>query len=364
MRLQHSTKGSAFLDVDDLMNLDNIGFTVRSSTDNLLVLLTAEILGRFWCAVEIATAYSNNVNTMVMHVSGDVKKNIADDVSTMWSKDEFALYLEVGVRCEDIEVAYKALVALHRFSIPLDAGDDVLQPTLEDIITQAKNVDVRRSTWAPNPETIIHIVYDTTSLTQCCVGNIFGELCLRNRWNVKALKVPGQLIDKTAVSLVLISKNLIGNPLAVGYACKLWKLRIPCVTAISQEEFWQPSEKSFAMLAKGKHFNQSEQAIFESVYLGSNAEAANAMWNVYCNLAWRVNPEGNHAVMNAQFKRILEKIETEWAKPRKAGDQERQVSQGFSEISLSEVENKDMRAGREMGGGGSSTSEGSAMVWV
>jgi hypothetical protein len=261
----------------------------------------------------------------------------------------------VGVRAEDIEVAYKALVGLHRFTVPLDAPDDIVQPILEDIITQAKGCEVRRSTWAPNPEQIIHIVYDTTSLTQCCVGHIFGELCLRSGWNTKPLKVTGQLIDKTAVSLVLISKNLLGNPLAIGYVCKLWKMRIPCVTAISQEEFSQPSDKQFAMLAKGKLYNQSEQAILESVYLGSNAEAANAIYDVYKNLAWRVNPEGNHVVMNAQFKRILQKIESVWAVPRKADDQDRQVSQGFSEISISELV-----AGKDM----NTSSQSDPMVWV
>ena len=66
----------------------------------------------------------------------------------MWSKDEFALFLEVGVRQEDIESAYANLVKLHRFVIPLDASNDVMQPVLEDIIGQAKGVEVRRTTWA------------------------------------------------------------------------------------------------------------------------------------------------------------------------------------------------------------------------
>jgi hypothetical protein len=337
MRLQHSAKGSVFLDVDDLMNLDNISFVVRSSTDNLLVLLTQEVLKRFWCAVEIAVANANNINIQLMHVTGELKKDIAEDVKGMWSKDEFALFLEVGVRQEDIESAYVNLVKLHRFVIPLDASNDALQPVLEDIIGQAKGVEVRRTTWAANPENVTHLVYDTNSGIQSCAAWCFNEMFLRSGWTCKMLNALGQEIDKKAVCLVLVSSKLVDNPLAVGYVCKLWKARIPTMTAISQEAFSQPADKKFAALAKGKLYSQSDEALLQSVSAGIRmAEAANAIYDVYKNLAWGVDPVGNHAVMWAQFARILEKVEAEFNRPRKAAEDDRQVSQGFSEISCSE----------------------------
>merc|ERR1719440_626524 len=133
MRLQHSTKGRVFLDVDELENLDNISFIVRSSTDNMIVLLTQEMLGRFWCAVEITGAHSNNVKMMIGHVSGELNANVIDNVHSMWSRDQVASFLELGINTEDIKAAYASLVGLHKFPLPIDASDDVLQPTLEDI---------------------------------------------------------------------------------------------------------------------------------------------------------------------------------------------------------------------------------------
>jgi len=47
MMINWTTKRKVFLDVDELENLDNLNFTVRSNTDNLFILMTSEIFTRF-----------------------------------------------------------------------------------------------------------------------------------------------------------------------------------------------------------------------------------------------------------------------------------------------------------------------------
>ena len=47
-----------FLDCDQLENLDILFDVVRSSTKNVVVVLTPELLKRVWCAGEIATVAS------------------------------------------------------------------------------------------------------------------------------------------------------------------------------------------------------------------------------------------------------------------------------------------------------------------
>jgi len=46
------------LDCDQLENLDILFDVVRSSTKNVVVVLTPELLKRVWCAGEIATVAS------------------------------------------------------------------------------------------------------------------------------------------------------------------------------------------------------------------------------------------------------------------------------------------------------------------
>merc|ERR1740121_706267 len=77
MYVEASTSAGIFLDVDELENLDNLFFTVRSNTENVWILLTEEVLSRFWCAVEIVTADMNHVPLSVLQVSP--KFNVGDE---------------------------------------------------------------------------------------------------------------------------------------------------------------------------------------------------------------------------------------------------------------------------------------------
>lgn len=52
---RHSCRVRVFLDCDQLENLDFLFDVVRTSTRNIVVVLTPELLKRVWCAGEIAT---------------------------------------------------------------------------------------------------------------------------------------------------------------------------------------------------------------------------------------------------------------------------------------------------------------------
>lgn len=54
---RHSSTVRVFLDRDQLENLDFLFDVVRTSTRNVVVVLTPELLKRVWCAGEIATVH-------------------------------------------------------------------------------------------------------------------------------------------------------------------------------------------------------------------------------------------------------------------------------------------------------------------
>lgn len=62
--IAHQTSMKVFLDSDELENLDNVFETVKSNTQNLVVVLTPEVLSRMWCAGEIVTAFQNELRVI------------------------------------------------------------------------------------------------------------------------------------------------------------------------------------------------------------------------------------------------------------------------------------------------------------
>ena len=79
-----------FLDVDELENLDNLNFTVRAETANLVILVTREVFTRLWCAVEIISAHTNKVPIVHVNVTKTTECLLSTDfisgLSKLWSK--------------------------------------------------------------------------------------------------------------------------------------------------------------------------------------------------------------------------------------------------------------------------------------
>merc|ERR1719271_101214 len=116
MLLRRLTNQPIFLDVDELGNLDNIAFVVRSDTENLFVLLTQDTITRFWCVVEIVSAHKNNVPILV-GLLGDVSETLTDDFQKriQWSDDEAAAFTALGISVTEVKEALKALSSSPRF---------------------------------------------------------------------------------------------------------------------------------------------------------------------------------------------------------------------------------------------------------
>lgn len=104
---QHSST-RVFLDSDELENLDMLFDIVRTSTKNLVVVLTPELLSRSWCAGEIVTAWKNGIATLPLVCDGF--EPLSDEaqklIPTLWTPHQKVQLASYGVEMDDVNAAY------------------------------------------------------------------------------------------------------------------------------------------------------------------------------------------------------------------------------------------------------------------
>jgi hypothetical protein len=116
-KLQAVSPGvKAFLDSDELEALDLIFDTVRSCTQNLLVLLTKETLHRMWCAGEIATAVANKIPIVLVACDDYIAPNeeALAQLGQVWTKEQMHTLNTYGVELQHITAAYQHCAASRR----------------------------------------------------------------------------------------------------------------------------------------------------------------------------------------------------------------------------------------------------------
>eukprot|EP00439_Symbiodinium_sp_Y106_P079777 s542_g18.t1 len=99
---------NVFLDSDELENLDLLFDIIRTSTKSVLVILTAELPKRIWCAGEIVTAFKNSVLTVPAICDGFYPPSAEqlEILPTLWAPQQTQLLANSGVELKDVAKAY------------------------------------------------------------------------------------------------------------------------------------------------------------------------------------------------------------------------------------------------------------------
>jgi len=320
MLLQDETSACVFLDVDELENLDNLNFTVRSNTENLVVLLTAETLSRFWCAVEIVSAFMHGVPILMVAIEKvPLDESFLDNVTNMWSEQERAEFLKVGITPLHVQNAYRHLCTLLVVDMPFCMSNRLQRERARELLANAVNCPANQKTRTPNPEQVVYLCHDTLSWTQACVAQVLCTLFEEASWTCHVLEGGHKMaFASSAIAVVLISAGLSKNPTSLGFVSLLARQDqvVPVVTVISQEDFSKPDawikrlrEDSLAAPALSLVEWELARAF---VPAATGEELADGLSELFKILAWRFNPQDTHIVMQAEFMRILERVWTEF----------------------------------------------------
>eukprot|EP00434_Breviolum_minutum_P036186 symbB.v1.2.032056.t1/scaffold3795.1/size50223/4 len=108
LAVKHSSSVCVFLDCDQLENLDILFDVVRSSTKNVVVVLTPELLKRVWCAGEIATAHKNKIETIPLVCDGFRRLTSAQmmAIPSLWTVQQTQMLANHGITIDDVMNAY------------------------------------------------------------------------------------------------------------------------------------------------------------------------------------------------------------------------------------------------------------------
>ncbi|CAE7368350.1 Tg, partial [Symbiodinium sp. CCMP2592] len=108
--LQHSS-ARVFLDSDQLQNLDLLFDIIRTSTKNVVVVLTGELLSRSWCAGEIVTAWKNDIHTVPLLCEGfeRLSDEAQKQIPSLWTPHQVAQLASYGIQLDDVNLAYSWL---------------------------------------------------------------------------------------------------------------------------------------------------------------------------------------------------------------------------------------------------------------
>jgi hypothetical protein len=303
-----------FLDVDELENLDNLNFTVRTNTENLVILVTKEVFYRFWCAMEMSSAAVNKVPIIPARVNSAVETIVPDDALDNFNAQDQAEMDKLGMHMEHVGEAYKHIKTLPVFELLSDAPTfDMQTHYVKQIIGALSACPMSEKHVAAELDLQSFVVYDTTSSTQACVARCCYLLLAKDRWTTvlcadetckRNLKFGGTSVP---ISVIFISKNFHLNPVSAGFCTLMAKQRCQIVTVISQEEF-PDSGKAYAdkLLSGGENLVPDDARIIDGISPGATtAEVGTALRSLYKILAWRVNPQDTESVMTTEFGRVV-----------------------------------------------------------
>jgi hypothetical protein len=193
----------SFLDVDELENLDNLSFTVRTNVANLLILATETTFHRFWCALEITCAVMNNVPIVVACAAqrGDPTESLPpvetlNSVSDIFAPIDLAELHKLGVTAQNVEAAYKWVARLAVIDIPYLGSFDCQLESVAQIQRCLGACPYRSIQVAPELGQSACIVYDIASNVQSCVAHIMHILLKNARWMAGSLYLQMQVKNR------------------------------------------------------------------------------------------------------------------------------------------------------------------------
>eukprot|EP00439_Symbiodinium_sp_Y106_P035650 s6944_g4.t1 len=332
---------NVFLDVDELDNLDNLSFAVKH-TRKLLVMLTSDVLRRPWCAVEIGTAFLNKVPLGVLDINQDaveLSDKFITDVTESFSSADIGIFAKSGITVQDLDKAYRYLATLPRtrfqLSIPL------VQMQLDSTLAAAGQ---ELAAWMKKPKVVpldpgklVFIVFNTRDDAQCSVAFLLRHLFRQRRWDARLFCPGSEMMQRSkdgsfklqdpsaamdfgdilpvpdkAVAVVLMSKGLPFDPVALGAAATIKRAGLGALTVLSQESFWKPDEEYFDLLRSGSVLQPADLPVVSQIVPGySLPELADALAPLYKILAWAVSPEQNQNLLRQEFSIIEERAAKE-----------------------------------------------------
>jgi hypothetical protein len=332
MMFELLTPRKAFLDVDELENLDNLNFTVRANTDNFLIMVTKETFSRFWCALEIVSAAMNNIRTVVVSTIPDDQDVLAEDflkgVQSMWGALERAELDKLGITLGDVEDGYRKVATLPRAKVLYNDTFENQYNQVKTVLSQVARCPSGQKEVPPDPLHTAYVVFDTKSIVQTTVARVMFLLLKGARWTtqlcddtIPSLKKPS-VKGASATGVVLISADMIRNPLCVAVVALMWETEVPVVTVLSQEDFPNITPSSFTELKKNSPMSQKVGTVIQKIGEGTTITniipPTKALFKI---LAWRFNPQDSYMVLKMEFERIVERLRMA-KKPDKAAAQQ------------------------------------------
>ncbi|CAK8997648.1 unnamed protein product, partial [Durusdinium trenchii] len=334
---------NVFLDVDELDNLDNLSFAVKH-TRKLLVMLTSDVLRRPWCAVEIGTAYLNKVPLRVVQINADnvdLSDDFITDVVENFTAADKGIFAKAGITVQDLHKAYQYLATMSRTTFYLNIPDETMQL---DSVMKAAGKELLGFMKKPkvvplDSEKVVYIVFNTRDDFQCSVAFQLRHLFRQQGWNSilfcgssgfhqrsrsRIYDGPEELqgnfsellpIKQKAVAVVLMSKGLPWDPIAVSAAATIKRTGMGVLTVLSQESFWKPEEDYYQDLQDGKIFSPEELNLIQAIAPGCHTEElASALGPLYKILAWAVSPEQNQNLLRQEFSIVQERALKEYSR--------------------------------------------------
>lgn len=158
-------------------------------------------------------------------------------------------------------------------------------------------------TLATDPEKVVYIVHCCSSDAQASVAYILKQLFRTKRWDTHIITADfAQPISQKAVAVVLMSRVMVSDPIALGGIVAVKRAGLGAVTILSQEGFFKPEPSYFEGLRNETELSPLQMQQAQRLAPGFRGEElANALEPMYKILAWSICPEANQGSLNQEF---------------------------------------------------------------
>jgi hypothetical protein len=309
MVLQGNCNRKVFLDVDELDNLDNLNFTIRTNCDNVVVLDSGETFSRFWCGMETVSAWANRVKILIAITNGSEASSLTEEflksVPALWSESEYMELTKQGITTENVIDAYTYMASLPAFQLPFNCPSEEMQESFAvTILKETVDCTLRVASLPVDPEKVVYLLHDTKDPKQACAARVMRRLFAEGRWTCHLLtaankveemsKAGGKTEVRSGVAIVFLSSDILKDDTCHKHLIALRARQLPIVTVLSQEDYAKPDEALLTQI-------QSHSPKI--------AEELRALYKI---LAWRFSPQDSQSVMRAEFQRIADRAEIEF----------------------------------------------------
>ena len=331
-----STSFNVFLDVDELDNLDYLTFAVKS-TRKLLVLLTSDVLTRPWCALEITTAFLNQVQIGIVDLTVE-QVDLRDtsylkQVLKSFTEEDLGLFAKHGITTKDVANAFFYLHKTSRTKLRLDLCDAQVQM---DCVLQAAGQEMVRQIRRPrmpsmDADKTLYIVFNTQCEKQCSVAFLLRHSFREWHWDAsmfcpasirRSRQGPGspgaELMDflplkQRSVAIVLMSRGLPYDAVAVGGLVLLQRAGVGIITVLSQETFSRPGQDYYQRLLANQVFQGEDADVLDHLCAGcTGSELLRTLKPLYKLLAWIVSPEQHISLFHQEMRVVRQRVEKEF----------------------------------------------------